>query len=106
MKHVAVLVTHRTREGQREAVRAIWEEHMGPAVTANPGHISYTYCFDDLDPDVICAFQVYRDADEAAGFQRTPAYAAYEEEVTPLLASAPSVQRLTPMWTKPAEPEA
>lgn len=103
MQHVAVLVTHRTREGQRDAVRAIWEEHMGPAVTSNPGHLSYTYCFDDADPDVICAFQVYGDADEAANFQRTPAYAAYEEAVSPLLAGAPSVQRLTPMWTKSAD---
>lgn len=106
MKHVAVLVTHRTHEGQREAVRAIWEEHMGPAVTSNAGHLSYTYCFDDADPDVICAFQVYRDADEAAAFQCTAAYAAYEEAVTPLLTGSPSVLRLTPMWTKsPASTE-
>ena len=106
MEHVAILVTHRTREGQREAVRAIWEEHMAPAVTSNPGHLSYTYCYDDVDPDVICAFQVYRDAGEAAGFQRTPAYGAYEEAVASLLAGSPSVQRLTPMWSKPANPEA
>lgn len=100
MKHVAVLVTHRTREGQRDAVRAIWEEHLAPAVTSNPGHLAYTYCFDDADPDVICAFQVYRNDDDAAGFQRIPAYAAYEEAVAPLLTGSPSVQRLTPMWTK------
>lgn len=104
MEHVAVLVTHRTREGQREAVRAIWEEHMAPAVTSNPGHLSYTYCFDDADPDVICAFQVYRNTDEAVDFQRTPAYAAYEEAVAPLLTGSPSVLRLTPKWIKSADP--
>ncbi|HZM57887.1 MAG TPA: antibiotic biosynthesis monooxygenase [Acidimicrobiales bacterium] len=100
MERVAILVTHRTRGGQREAVRAIWHEHMAPAVAANPGHLSYTYCLDDADPDVICAFQVYRDADAAAAFQQTPAYAAYEKAVAPLLAGSPSVQRLTPTWTK------
>ncbi len=100
MEPVAVLVIHRTREGQREAVRVVWEEHMAPAVTANPGHLSYTYCFDDADPDVICAFQIYRDADDATAFQRTSAYAAYEEAVAPLLTGAPSVRLLTPMWSK------
>lgn len=100
MKAIAVLVTHRTREGQRDAVRAVWEKHMAPATTANPGHLAYTYCFDDNDPDVIVAFQVYRDEDEAAAFQRTPAYAAYEVTVAPLLTGAPSVARLTPVWSK------
>lgn len=100
MTTVAVLVTHRTRAGQGDAVRAVWEQHMVPAITANPGHLAYTYCFDDTDPDVICAFQVYRDADEAAAFQRTSAYAAYEVAVAPLLTGAPSVVRLTPVWTK------
>jgi len=97
---VAVLVTHRTRAGQRAAVRAVWEKHMAPAVTANPGHLAYTYCFDDADPDVICAFQIYRDVDEATAFQHTCAYAAYEAAVAPLLTGAPSVQRLTPVWAK------
>lgn len=100
MEPVAILVTHRTREGKREAVRAVWEEHMAPAVAVNPGHLAYSYCFDAADPDVICAFQVYRDAEDAAAFQRTPAYAAYENAVAPLLTGAPSVLRLTPMWTK------
>lgn len=100
MEPVAILITHRTREGQREAVRALWEEHMAPAVQSNPGHLSYTYCVGDADPDVICAFQVYSDADEAAAFQHTPAYGTYEKAVAPLLSGPPSVQRLTPVWTK------
>jgi len=102
MEPVAILVTHRVLKSKREAVRAIWEEHMAPAVTANPGHLSYAYCLGGVDPDVICAFQIYRDADEAAAFQRTPAYAAYEKAVAPLLTGSPSVRRLTPVWTKAA----
>jgi len=97
---VAVIVTHRARAGQRDAVRAVWEEHLAPAITANPSHISYTYCFDEADPDIICAFQIYRDADAATAFQHTPAYAGYEDAVAPLLAGAPSVLRLAPVWTK------
>ncbi len=100
MQPVAVLVTHRAHQGQRDAVRAIWEEYLAPVVTSNPGHLSYAYCFDDADPDVICAFQLYRDADAAAAFQLEPGYAAYEKAVAPLLIGAPSVRRLTPQWTK------
>ena len=73
---------------------------MAPAVAANSGHLSYVYCFDDDDPNVISAFQVYRDAKAAADFRHTAEDEAYETEVTPLLAGAPSVVRLTPMWTK------
>lgn len=75
---------------------------MAPAVAANPGHLSYDYCFDDSDPDVISAFHVYRDSKVANDFQHTPAYKAYETEVASLLAGAPSVVRLVPMWTKVA----
>ncbi|MGV8874699.1 MAG: putative quinol monooxygenase [Rhodococcus sp. (in: high G+C Gram-positive bacteria)] len=99
---IAVLVTHRTRPGQRDAVRAVWEAHMAPAVSANAGHLSYVYCFDDDDPDVISAFQVYRDPHAARDFQRTSTYKAYETAVTPLLAGPPSVVQLVPIWTKAA----
>lgn len=100
MEPLALLITHRTREGQRDAVRAVWQRHMAPAITANPGHLAYSYCLDQDDPDVIVAFQLYRDADQATAFLGTPAYAAYEQEVAPLLTGTPTVQRLTPVWTK------
>lgn len=73
---------------------------MAPAVSANSGHLSYVYCFDDDDPDVISAFQVYRDLDAAKDFRLTPTYKAYESAVAPLLAGPPSLKQLVPMWTK------
>lgn len=100
MPAVALLVTHRTHPGRRDAVHAVWKRHLAPAIAANPGHLDYSYCFDTADPDVIRAFQLYRDADEAAAFLRTAAYAAYERDVAPLLTGPPSVVRLTPVWTK------
>ena len=97
---VVLVVTHRTLPGQREAVRAVWEKHMAPAVAANPGHLAYYYCFDATQPNVIVAFQQYRSADDAATFLQTDAYRAYECEVTILLAGAPQVQRLKAAWSK------
>ncbi len=96
---VAVLISHRTSPGRRDAVRAIWEERMATAVADNPGHLAYVYCLDDDDPDRITAFQVYADAEAAAAFLRTEAYATYEREVAPLLQGPPEVRRLTPTWS-------
>jgi len=100
MDSIALVVTHYTLPGQREAVRTIWEKHMAPAVAANPGHLAYYYCFDATRPDVITAFQQYRSAEDASAFLQTDSYLAYEHEVAPLLAGAPQIQRLTPTWTK------
>lgn len=97
---VVLVVTHHTLPGQRNAVRAVWEKHMAPAVQANPGHLAYYYCLDAAQPDAIIAFQQYRSAEDAATFLQTAAYLAYEREVTALLAGAPTVQQLTPAWTK------
>ena len=100
MQPVAVLVVHRTRPGQRDAVRAVWEQHMPSAVSDNLGHLAYHYCLDAAEPDTVVAFQQYRSADDASAFLLTDAYLAYEREVAPLLAGPPVVTRLEPVWSK------
>lgn len=100
MPSTALFITHRVRPGQREAVRAVWERHMAPAIAANAGHDAYFYCFDPASPDTICAFQLYRSADAAAAFLATPAYRAYEQEVSSLLVGPPDVKPLVPIWSK------
>lgn len=54
---VGVIIEHHVRPGSRDAVRAIWEEHLRPAIAANAAHEAYAYMFDVDDPDVIRAFQ-------------------------------------------------
>lgn len=103
MAPTALFITHRARRGQRAAVHAVWQKHMAPAITSNPGHDAYVYCLDASDPDVICAFQQYRSPEAAAAFLETEAYRAYEQEVAPLLVGPPEVKRLTPVWVKAAE---
>ena len=100
MPSIALFITHRVRPGQRDAVRAVWEKHMAPAVATNAGHQAYVYCFDPAVPDSICAFQQYRSPEDAAAFLTNAAYQAYEQEVAPLLMGPPDVQRLTPVWSK------
>lgn len=53
MTPLALIIRHQTLPGRRDEVRRVWEAHMAPAVTDNPGHLAYHYCFDNSDPDVI-----------------------------------------------------
>jgi quinol monooxygenase YgiN len=99
---VALFIKHKTLPGKRDEVRRVWEKHMAPAISANPSHTAYFYCFDNSDPDAICAFQQYSSAEAAAEFLKTDSYLAYLQEVEPLLAGPPHVTSLTPMWSKGA----
>jgi len=100
MNSFAVIIKHKTQPGKRDEVRQVWEKHMAPAIAANPGHLAYFYCFDNGDPDVICAFQQYSSAEASKAFLQTASYAAYLEEVESLLSGPPQVAALTPMWVK------
>ena len=97
---VGVIIEHHVRPGSRDAVRAIWEEFLRPAITANATHEAYAYMFDLDDPDVIRAFQQYTDSEAASAFLTTPAYAAYLAAVEPLLVGPPAVIRTDIIWTK------
>lgn len=100
MSSFAVIIKHKTQPGKRDEVQQVWEKHMAPAIAANPGHLAYFYCFDNADPDVICAFQQYSSAEASQAFLQTASYAAYLADVEPLLSGPPQVTALTPMWVK------
>ncbi|WP_149196676.1 putative quinol monooxygenase [Luteimonas suaedae] len=102
MTSFALLIKHKTQPGRRDEVRTVWERHMAPAVSANPGHIAYFYCFDNADPDAIYAFQQYASAEASQAFLKTASYAEYLKEVEPLLSGPPQVTALTPVWSKGA----
>ena len=88
--------------GKRDDVRKVWEKHMAPAISANPGHTAYFYCFDNNEPNSIYAFQQYLSVEASQDFLQTSGYAAYLKEVEPLLAGPPQITALTPVWSKPA----
>lgn len=100
MPNHGVFLIHRTEPGRRDDVRAVWMEHMAPAVAANPDHLAYFYCFDRDDTDVICVFQLYRSPETAAAFLRTESYRRYLAAVEPLLVGPPQFHAADPEWTK------
>jgi quinol monooxygenase YgiN len=96
----ALFIRHRAVAGRRDDLHGVWLRHLQPAISANPGHDAYFYCFDDEDPDVVVVYQQYRDADAAAAFLATTAYRDYFDESAPLLAEAPVLTRATPRWQR------
>ena len=97
---VGVIIEHHVLPGSRDAVRAVWEELLRPAIVANAGHEAYAYLYDVDDPDVIRAFQQYTDHAAASAFLTTPAYATYVAAVEHLLVGPPKVTRTDVIWTK------
>lgn len=100
MTRRAIFIAHRTMPGARERVQAVWQRHMQPAITANPGHLAYHYGFDAADQDVIRVFQLYTDASAAAEFLKSAAYGDYLAEVEPLLLGPPEVAAVDQVWSK------
>jgi quinol monooxygenase YgiN len=100
MNTTALFIIHRTKPGMRDAVRSVWMKHMAPAIQANPGHLAYTYSFDNNDPDGICAFQLYSSEAEAKAFLNHSSYLAYLKEVESLLSGPPQIKSLSPQWVK------
>ena len=98
----ALFITHRTRPGKRDAVRAVWMKHMAPAVAGNDQHLAYVYCFDAADADVLRVFQLYSNEAAASAFLELSAYRAYLAEVEDLLAGPPEVHAASPQWQKVA----
>jgi quinol monooxygenase YgiN len=102
MASIALFITHTAKPGRREALRTVWMRHMAPAIEANPNHIAYVYSFDNSDPDVVCAFQLYASAEAAQEFLKHPSYLAYLKESRPLLSNEPQIRMLDPQWMKKA----
>lgn len=102
MSKAALFIKHRALPGKRDEVRRIWEKHLKPRVAANPAHEAYFYCFDDNDPDTICVFQQYAARASSQEFLEAPWYAAYVNEVSPLLAGKAEINVVTPVWAKGA----
>ena len=99
-----LLIEHRARSGKRDEVERLWQTHMRPAISANPGHLAYAYSFGQ-DDDVIIAYQVYASKAEAQAFLKHRSYKTYLEASRPLLSGEPKVTALDVRWLKPTSAE-
>ena len=102
MATTALFISHRSKPGRRDELKAVWLKHMAPAIQANPGHLAYVYSYDAKDENVVHAFQHYASESAAAEFLKNPDYLAYLEASRPLLEHEPEIEVLSPQWSKTA----
>ncbi|MGE5156434.1 MAG: hypothetical protein ACM3JP_02940 [Betaproteobacteria bacterium] len=99
---VAAIISVRTVSGRRPELRALWEEHLAPRVTASQVQQVYVVVEDAADADVLHLVEVYSDAREMARNGMQPWFAEYMSAAGPLLAGPPLAVSGAPVWVKPA----
>jgi quinol monooxygenase YgiN len=98
---VAIVISIRTVSGKRAELRALWEEHLAPRVTASSVQQVYVVAEDAADADVLHLLEVYSDAQEMARNASQPWFAEYMKAAAPLLAGPPAMVSGAPVWVKP-----
>lgn len=100
MNKKALFIRHKAQPGKRDEVKRIWEMYVRVYVETANGHLVYVYGFDDNDPDVIVAYQLYSDEAGTEDFAKQPWYADYERETAALLVGPSEFRTMTPQWIK------
>ncbi len=85
MAKVALFIKTRSKSGKRDEVRDLWEQHLKARAEANIAQEVYFFCYDNEDPDKFLLFEVYNDPAALDENARSDWFAAYMEEVGPLL---------------------
>ncbi|MEM8729381.1 MAG: antibiotic biosynthesis monooxygenase [Pseudomonadota bacterium] len=97
---VALFLTIKTQPGQRDALVALWDQHLKSRAAENEAHVSYVFALDMGDPDTVHITEVYS---TQAAFQANSSstwFSAYMAEAGPLLDGEPGFAMASPYWVK------
>lgn len=97
---VALFLTIKTQDGQREALVDLWDAHLKDRAAANPEHVSYVFALDAHDPNTVYITEVYATQAAFQANAQAPWFADYMAEVGPLLAGEPGFAMASPHWVK------
>ncbi len=100
MEKIALFVRHKSKLGQRENVRDVWERYVKPRAQSNPNHEAYYFCYDESDEDVISVFQLFSNKQAVDSFMKGEWYAEYLKEVSEYILEAPQLITAVPQWIK------
>lgn len=97
---VAVFLTIETQPGQREALVALWDEHLKSRAAEDDEHIEYIFALDMNDPNTVHIAEVYTTQAAFQANTQSPWFASYMAEAGPLLADDPAFALASPYWMK------
>ncbi len=97
---VALFLKIKTQPGQRDALVALWDEHLKTRAAENADHVSYVFALDMGDPDMVHISEVYSTQAAFQANSKSPWFAAYMAEAGQLLAGKPGFVMAKPHWVK------
>ncbi len=97
---VGLFVRHQAKPGKRDEIQRVWKQFVQPHVQSNQAHEAYYFCFDNNDPDVVCAFQVFKDKDSLDTFLASDWYPDYLNQVGECIAEPPLLTETSVVWDK------
>ncbi|MEL6645903.1 MAG: antibiotic biosynthesis monooxygenase [Pseudomonadota bacterium] len=97
---VAVFLTIETQPGQRDALVALWDDHLRTRAEADDAHIDYIFALDMNDPNVVHITEVYTTQAAFQANAQSDWFASYMAEAGPLLAGEPGFAMASPYWVK------
>ncbi len=97
---VALFLKIKTQPGQRDALIALWDEHLRTRAAENADHVSYVFALDMGDPDTVHITEVYSTQAAFKASSQSPWFAAYMAKAAELLAGEPGFVMAKPYWVK------
>lgn len=100
MPELALFMTVKTQPGQRDALVALWDQHLRPRAAGSDAQVRYVFALDMNDPDTIHISEVYTDMAAFQANGQADWFAAYMAQAQPLLDGEPAFAMATPHWVK------
>lgn len=97
---VALFLTIKTQPGQRDALVALWDEHLKTRVADNIDHVSYVFALDMNDTDTVRITEVYATQAAFEANSQAPWFSGYMAEAGQILAGEPDFAMASPHWVK------
>ena len=96
----AMFIRHQANPGMRGEVERVWQKHVKVRAAVNPGHLTYYFCHDNGNPDVIWVFQLYSSDAAMKEFLSGAWYRDYLAEIAPFIAVPAQIRPATLVWSK------
>lgn len=106
MDKSALLITYRTKPGQRDALHRAFDQHVKAPVAANPKIECFFKCNDDSDPNAVHLFELYSNRAALDEIGNAAWLANYNTALEQVLDSAPELTFTGPTWFKQTDPTA
>lgn len=100
MTKLALFIKVKSLPGKREEVKQLWEKYVKPHSEEEKELEISCYCYSLEDDDTICLFEIISDPSVSEVVMRSGWFAAYQNQLRPLLVEPPEIITATPVWAK------